>query len=383
MAEPAAGDEHPHVYPKNLNPQIHGLRGLATLLVFIYHLYGVGNLWGFWPTSLDPVAGFFLAGRHGVEIFFIISGYLITGSLLRHQQAGRFLLDRCIRIYPVFLAIQILVFALGPVLGYKWMAGISLTEWATAFAYNGLFLPGLFELPLAQLNAWSLSYEVAFYLVCAAGFVAARRLGKAVTTIALSLVVALLLYRYPVGVFFLVGVAIFFLVSWRGTAAPRALRRLSLVAFLLTLGGLTVDAYPQWRTYLVCLPALMFFWSIVDGRCALSAFLRHRLLQYFGTISYSFYLWSPFVTYPMKLAITKFMVGHVNSLLIWSLFAILALAASIIAAHLSYIYLEDRAGTYLRTRVRAYLDRGTVPLLHRPAPVSPTLEPKAANRWRQ
>ena len=48
-------------YPKNLNRQIHGLRGFSTLAVFVYHVYGMGTLWNFWPASLNPVAPFFAA----------------------------------------------------------------------------------------------------------------------------------------------------------------------------------------------------------------------------------------------------------------------------------------------------------------------------------
>src|ERR1700742_3543526 len=98
-------------YPKNLNRQIHGLRGFSTLAVFVYHVYGMGTLWGFWPAALNPVAPFFAAGKHGVEIFFIISGYLITGSLIRHASAAKFLVDRAIRILPVLMTIQQIVFA--------------------------------------------------------------------------------------------------------------------------------------------------------------------------------------------------------------------------------------------------------------------------------
>src|SRR5665213_3449768 len=97
-----------HVYPGTINPQIHGLRGLAALIVFVFHIYGIADEWHFWPASLADFGFVFRLGRHGVEIFFIISGCLITASLLRHQRAGRFLVDRCIRIYPVFLTIHLL-----------------------------------------------------------------------------------------------------------------------------------------------------------------------------------------------------------------------------------------------------------------------------------
>src|ERR1700733_14197399 len=196
-------------YPKNLNRQVHGLRGFSTLAVFVYHVYGMGTLWNFWPAEFNPVAPFFAAGKHGVEIFFIISGYLITGSLIRHPSAAKFLVDRAIRLYPVFMTIQLIVFGLGPLIHYKWLSGISPAGWAVAFVENGLFLPGIFDLPLAQLNAWSLSYEAAFYLLSALSFVLARRLGRWPVIAALVLLLAIVIPFYARAVFFLPGVAIF------------------------------------------------------------------------------------------------------------------------------------------------------------------------------
>src|SRR5277367_2463744 len=189
-------------YPKNLNRQIHGLRGFSTLAVFVYHVYGMGTLWNFWPASLNPIAPLFAAGKHGVEIFFIISGYLITGSLIRHQSAAKFLVDRAIRLYPVFMTIQLIVFGLGPLIHYKWLSGISASAWAVAFVENGLFLPGIFDLPLAQLNAWSLSYETAFYLLSALSFVLVRWLGRWPVIAALALLLAIVIPFYARAVFF-------------------------------------------------------------------------------------------------------------------------------------------------------------------------------------
>jgi len=334
-------------YPKNLNRQIHGLRGFSTLAVFVYHVYGMGTLWNFWPASLNPVAPFFAAGKHGVEIFFIISGYLITGSLIRHQSAARFLTDRAIRLYPVFMTIQLIVFGLGPLVHYKWLSGISASAWALAFFENGLFLPGIFDLPLAQLNAWSLSYEAAFYLLSAAGFVLARKLGRWPVIAALALVLAGLIPFHARAAFFLPGVAIFFLFRRAAPTLPACLRALSVPALLGTLALLTVAESHAGVVYLATIPAFAFFLSVVEGRCLLSAILRTRFLQYLGTISYSFYLWSPVVTYPMKIVIERFLHGRLADEVNVTLFAMIGFAVSVAVSHLSYRILEDGAGRRL------------------------------------
>jgi peptidoglycan/LPS O-acetylase OafA/YrhL len=89
---------------------------------------------------------------------------------------------------------------------------------------------------------------------------------------------------------------------------------------------------------------------VVEGRCLLSAMLRTRFLQYLGTISYSFYLWSPVVTYPMKLVIERYLSGRLDDFVIVILFAVVGFAASVAVAHASYRVLEDAAGRWLHRR---------------------------------
>jgi peptidoglycan/LPS O-acetylase OafA/YrhL len=345
---PQAGPDALGAYPKNLNRQIHGLRGFSTLAVFVYHVYGMGTLWNFWPPEFNPVAPFFAAGKHGVEIFFIISGYLITGSLIRHQSAVKFLVDRAIRLYPVFMTIQLIVFGVGPLIHYKWLSGISASGWAVAFVENGLFLPGIFDLPLAQLNAWSLSYEAGFYLLSAACFVLAGRVGRWPVIAALALILGLVIPHYARMIFFLPGVAIFFLSRRAAIVLPAWLRAVSGPALVLTLAILTVAETHPGVIYLAVIPAFAFFLGVVEGRCPLSAILRTRFLQYLGTISYSFYLWSPVVTYPMKIVIERVLHGRLGDEANVVLFAIVGFAASVAVAHVSYRILEDGAGRTLR-----------------------------------
>jgi peptidoglycan/LPS O-acetylase OafA/YrhL len=335
-------------YPAKLNLQIHGLRGFSALSVFIYHIYGMSTLLHFWPAILEPAGQFFDAGRYGVEIFFMISGYLITASLIRHQSATKFLIDRCIRIYPVFLAIHLIVFSLGPVIGYKWMAGISAVDWLKAFISNFLFLPGMIaNLPIAQMNAWSLSYEAAFYLFSAGVFVAASRRRRWFVTVAAATVAAPILFLRPIAAFFAAGVAVFFLVR-NGSRLPSAFRALSIPALIATLTLLTLSEHHHALLLTALAPGFICFWSIVDGRCALSAVLRSRLLQYLGTISYSFYLWSPVVTYPTKLTISKVFHGRISDLTMLILFAAIGFATALCVSRFSYSLLEERCGRSLR-----------------------------------
>jgi len=335
-------------YPTKLNLQIHGLRGLSALAVFIYHLYAMSMLFNFWPAVLARADIFFKAGSYGVEIFFIISGYLITASLIRHQSAKKFLIDRCIRIYPVFLAIHLLVFTVGPIIHYKWMAGISVWHWSEAFISNGLFLPGIFPLPLAQLNAWSLSYEAAFYLVTAGVFAAAAIARRRLVFMGAALVLIPALLMVPRAAFFVVGVTIFFVNNRGMIQLPALFRSLAVPSFISVPILLTLGEHHRALTFVAMVPAFVFFWSITQGKCGLSAFLRLRWLQYLGTISYSFYLWSPVVTYPLKIVISRVFHASSNELTPVLLFLVTGTAAAISVSHLSYRYLEEGCGRALR-----------------------------------
>jgi peptidoglycan/LPS O-acetylase OafA/YrhL len=99
--------------------------------------------------------------------------------------------------------------------------------------------------------------------------------------------------------------------------------------------------------YVAVLPAFVFFLGIVEGQCWLSAILRNRFLQYLGAISYSFYLWSPVVTYPMKIVIERFLNGRLPDMANVTLFAVVGFTASVAVSHLSYRLLEDGAGRRL------------------------------------
>ena len=53
-------------------------------------------------------------GGHGVELFFMISGFLIPASLVRHASVGKFFYDRALRILPVFVVLHLVLFVAGP-----------------------------------------------------------------------------------------------------------------------------------------------------------------------------------------------------------------------------------------------------------------------------
>src|SRR5690348_1297249 len=91
---------------KDFLPSIQGLRGVAALSVLIVHLYDMPLLARFLPRVPAWFHNTINMGGHGVELFFMISGFLIPASLVRHASVSKFLYDRALRILPVFVVLH-------------------------------------------------------------------------------------------------------------------------------------------------------------------------------------------------------------------------------------------------------------------------------------
>lgn len=140
-------------------PELDSLRGLAILAVTFYH----GFFWSQGVTGLGAVARWFvlatLPGWLGVNLFFVLSGFLITGILCdtrgRRDYYARFYFRRAVRILPAYYALLILLELLQP---RAWKF------WALSTAYLSNFAP-LFGIAVAYPVLWSLAVEEQFYLL--------------------------------------------------------------------------------------------------------------------------------------------------------------------------------------------------------------------------
>jgi exopolysaccharide production protein ExoZ len=154
-----------HGEAQNLRP-MEGLRGFAVFLVFLVHY---ATLIGPWVSERSFLDGLLDAvhtmGNAGVDLFFVLSGYLIYGSLIsRPQNFLRFMRRRVARLYPAFCV----VFAIYLALSYLRPAESKIPalplEAAIFVLQNFLLLPGLFPIEPIISVAWSLSYEMFYYL---------------------------------------------------------------------------------------------------------------------------------------------------------------------------------------------------------------------------
>ena len=137
-------------------PQLDGLRGIAILLVLAYHYCSFGIGWV------------------GVDLFFVLSGFLITGKLIetlgKRHYLVRFYLRRLLRIVPLFFLVCLLFFWVIPmvrpsVVTSSWKQLIQLQGWYWSFGINIYNAIHGWTNNIGLVHFWSLACEMQFYLL--------------------------------------------------------------------------------------------------------------------------------------------------------------------------------------------------------------------------
>ena len=172
-----AAESLKHTQASDRVPVLDGIRGIAVLLVMIFHFWIVafsgGNL--LWERIYDDVAGM---GWIGVDLFFVLSGFLITGILYDSRDSLHYFRvfygRRTVRIFPLYYAALAIFFLVGPfVLARVYRpaladmqsgAIVKLFAWTYLLNwYEGFKGWGAVAHPLQHF--WSLSVEEQFYLI--------------------------------------------------------------------------------------------------------------------------------------------------------------------------------------------------------------------------
>ncbi|GAC1440857.1 MAG: SGNH hydrolase domain-containing protein [Mycobacteriales bacterium] len=278
-------------------PDIEGLRGVAVLLVVVGHLTG-------WPRG----------GFVGVDVFFVISGFLITGLLVgERERTGRlslprFYLRRARRLLPAGVLALVVTDLAATLLLLPSPAHATLVDsaWAAGFLANVRFAAigtdyfSLTRAPSAVQHYWSLSVEEQFYLLwpclVAAAFAVGRRRAVAWLAglaIALSLTWSVLSTAHTPGSAYFSSPA----RAWElGAGALLVLLGPRLPGWVGWLGGAGLLASVALITpstpvpgYALVLPVLSTVAILGAGGSRLGLGLRP--IRYVGAISYSLYLW--------------------------------------------------------------------------------------------
>jgi peptidoglycan/LPS O-acetylase OafA/YrhL len=331
-------------------PALDGLRAIAVLLVISSHLQGAPLFHG-GPDEITPRAGWL-----GVDLFFVLSGFLITSLLLEERQLHgtillrRFYLRRLLRLVPALVALVIAA-ALGDIaLGISLRVHLESLLLGLTYTTNIGAALGHFDLSLGHL--WSLAMEEQFYLVWPPLLIillrraSARILGVGVLAVAVAFTAA----RYAVMPPDARSVDWAFvtrfdsiLLGCAAAFAPPIVRRLAatpapFVTALCAMGALVVltpTSEPVYRGFTFAFSAATAI--VVLGLAGRGSTLgRFRVVHAIvaslpfvlvGRISYALYLWHRVIEY--WVANQRLAHGTVITLL-----------ASFMAATASYVLIE-------------------------------------------
>ena len=280
-----------------------GLRGLAIFLVFLVHYVTLMEPWIVTQSTLRSIAtALHTIGNTGVDLFFVLSGYLIYGSLItRPQRFGRFMARRIERIYPTFAVVFVIYVGLSFLLPAQSKIPAGFSSAAGYLVENFLLLPGLFPIQPMITVAWSLSYEMFYYLVIPAviallGLRERSAVFRALffAAIAVATAVCCALYGGPVRlIMFISGILLFEAMNnSRLGSAP------SSVAFAALAAGLLVMLLPFSGSagYVLKVGVLFVTFFVLCHSCFSrpSAWLPRAFswtpLRWLGNMSYSYYL---------------------------------------------------------------------------------------------
>jgi peptidoglycan/LPS O-acetylase OafA/YrhL len=304
----------------NFRPDIEGLRGVAVLLVVFFHAGLLSN------ASLQVPGGFI-----GVDLFFVVSGFLITGLLIREREKtgkvsfSKFYARRVRRILPAAAVVLLITIPLSYVLVTLIQRPDTMQDGAAAalsianirFALTTDYFNPVSYSPF--LHFWSLGVEEQFYFVWPALlFVAAWRAPRLGAGLALIAVVVLsfaasvymtdanpswAFYMLPTRAWQLAAGGLLAIVAGSFERVPGALRHLvsqMLVIFgWLALAALLIDAftldsdtvpYPGTAALIPTVAAVLLIASGME-RHGPGVVLRLMPIRFIGKISYSLYLW--------------------------------------------------------------------------------------------
>ena len=285
-------------------PQLDGVRGVAILLVLLH------NTSMTYPSlSLQQV---FANGWMGVDLFFVLSGFLITGILLdtKHSRGyfTNFYARRCLRIWPLYYSVIVLMFVVVPALRPSDAQTIfdrSSPWWAYPLFLQNFLVPHLTMATGLLAVTWSLAIEEQFYLVWPwiVRYCSTTRLRRlAIVVICLSPVLRYGLSLYDVDLYvntlcrldgLMAGALLAVAVRADGFRPSRYVRWAALVLVVAVPLAFALEAlHARWMVFSLtsAASAAFVYLALFSAQKWLQAALTTRFLVYTGAISYSLYL---------------------------------------------------------------------------------------------
>jgi peptidoglycan/LPS O-acetylase OafA/YrhL len=342
-------------------PDIDGLRAVSIVSVVLYH-FGVPHMGG---------------GFVGVDVFFVISGYLITSLVLAEVRNGsfsfaRFYERRVRRLMPTFAAMLLATFIAGLVImtPHDFAEFCKSAVYALSVASNlyfsdqgGYFSPSLELSPL--LHTWSLAVEEQFYIVWPIVIVLLFRfapkylLAAAVVFLLASFAANIsVLAEKPIAAFYLPHTRIWELLAGciLALGIPRSRHQvvtdvagvagLALIAFAILAFDSQME-YPGVAAIAPVLGAALVIWSGQSGKSLAASVLKAPPLVFIGLISYAWYLWH----WPM-VALFRYQLERKPDAIEIVALVVVSFALAVLCWH--YLEKPVRRGMWWKTRSRVF-----------------------------
>ena len=343
-------------------PALDGLRGIAILLVVFYHNFGFIN--------------YFFFGWLGVDLFFVLSGFLITDILLKTKNAPNYLrnfyLRRVLRIFPLYYLALVLFFFIIPALAPKILNlhyYIQNQIWFWAYLQNWLFIFHPTPVNTAALNHfWSLAVEEQFYLVWPFIILLFKK-PKFLIYLLITLLIGVITLRFILWTFQIENLAYFNLYTF---SRIDGICIGSLLAVLRTVNYKAINKYFTFIVFgLAALNFVFYFFNkqnqfsypylaiagyttfavlfgllvnegIERQDTLISRFLSSPLFRFFGMISYSLYIFHWPVYLMLSPSLTKWLGQNIDSTDSSIAASIIATILSVLLAWASFHFFEKR-----------------------------------------
>lgn len=304
-------------------------------------------------------------GHTGVDLFFVLSGYLIYGALIKKEvNLKSFYMKRIIRIYPTFTVVFILYIFLSYMFpSESKLPKAGLYELSSYLLKNFLLLPGIFSIKPMITVAWSLSYEIFYYLTIPLIITMLNlRNWKPINRIYLFMVSSVsFLYFCEIGALsreriavFMAGIVLYELVNVIDIfkSPPKFSSVAAILLFLfavISYGELNSESYSLFfKNYqkssalsvLILFFSFLLFVKVGLRETTLSRLLSFTPLRYLGNMSYSYYLIHgltiKFVGFILSFTLTSRLLSGVD---LWLFFPIVFLA-TLISSTLLFVFIE-------------------------------------------
>lgn len=280
-------------------PGMEGLRGFAVFLVFLTHYFSLSEPW----LTQDSIAHFvghslWRIGNTGVDLFFVLSGYMIYGMLIaKPRPMIPYFRRRIERIYPTFLVVLFIYVALSMAVPNKSLLPAEMWGAAVYLAQNLLMLPGLFQIKPIITVAWSLSYEFFYYLVIPFLIIALRmRSWPRYARIVFFAIIAIGIFAYALTfqhhvrlMMFVAGILLFESPTFRAAGLIDRIGLVAPLAVFLAING-SDDGGGLWRYVWLFFAFYLLCYAVFREERFTYRIFTWTPLRWLGNMSYSYYL---------------------------------------------------------------------------------------------